>query len=176
MQKKIILIPFFLFFIAILFPTPATAIMLPLSTPELAKKSDIIVKGLVEGIEAFWAKDKSAIVSWASIRIEEIIKGSFSKKRLIVEYDGGEVDGVGFGVSDAVRMIEGEQVLLFLKSGKSKRDGSLIFNLIGQSQGKYTIDANGICKKSGFAVVGGEDIIDNNIECEKLIEIINNAK
>lgn len=149
--------------------------MLPLSTIELTERSEIVLTGSVNNVESHWAKDKSAIVSWALITIEDIIKGSFSEKKLIVEYDGGEIDGVGFGTSDAAHFAQGEQVLLFLKSGKSKKDGSIVFNLTGMAQGKYTVDSNGICKKSGFAVAGKPGSLDNNITCEKLIEIVKGA-
>ncbi|HJP19120.1 MAG TPA: hypothetical protein QF468_10750 [Nitrospinota bacterium] len=175
MTNKIISFSFLCALVAVLFSTPAAAVMKSLSTIDLTEGSEIVLTGSVNSVESHWAKNKSAIVSRASITIEEIIKGSYSESKLTVEYDGREIDGVGFGVSDAVHFVQGEKVFLFLKSGMSKKDGSLIFNLIGSAQGKYAIDNNGICKKSGFAVIGKPGTIDNNIKCEKLSEIVKGA-
>jgi len=175
MTKKIVSFSFLCALVAALFSTPAAAVMKSLSTIELTEGSEIVLTGSVNSVESHWAKNKSAIISRASIIIEEIIKGAFSENVISVEYDGGEIDGVGFGVSDAVHFVQGEMVFIFLKSGMSKKDGSMIFNLIGSAQGKYAIDNNGICKKSGFAVIGEPGTIDNNIKCEKLSEIVKGA-
>jgi hypothetical protein len=171
--KKIILIQslFFWGFMSFASST-ADAVMRSLSTSKLADNAEIVAKGSVTDIKSFWAKDKNSIVSWASIKVTEIIKGTFTGNTLTVEFKGGEVDGVGFRVSDAAKFFQDENVLLFLKSGKSKKDDSAIFNLIGRSQGKYTINVDGTCVKSGFAVVEGAEAIDNNLKCDELIKKI----
>ena len=88
-----------------------------------------------------------------------------------MEYGGGEIGNIGMKVSDqsAVPLRKGERVLLFLKSGKSKKDGQA-YNIVGKGQGKYSIDAKGIARKSGVAIMGSKENIDNNLLLDELIE------
>ena len=51
-----------------------------------------------------------------------------------------------------------------------------MYSIVGNAQGKYTVDKEGIARKSGFSVISGEDMIDNNIPVEKLIEKIRGIK
>ena len=67
--------------------------------------------------------------------------------------------------------MKGEKVLLFLKAGKSKKDGAA-YNLVGKNQGKYVVTADGIARKNGFSIEGEKEMIDNNIPVDALIEKI----
>jgi hypothetical protein len=93
----------------------------------------------------------------------------------MVEYEGGEIGDIGLRVSDQSPLIKGEKVILFLRSGKSKKEGAA-YNIVGKGQGKYVIDADGIARKGGFSIAGGKEDIDNNIPVDKLIEKINKIK
>ena len=88
-----------------------------------------------------------------------------------MEYEGGEVGEIGLKVSDQPSFTGGEEVILFLKSGKSKRDGD-IYNVVGRGQGKYVVGEDGIARKKGFSIAYGEDNIDNDIPAKDLIEKI----
>ena len=70
---------------------------------------------------------------------------------------------------------KGEKVILFLKPGKSKKDG-IVFNIVGKGQGKYTIGNDGIARKGGFSIMSGEEVIDKNIPVEVLINKIKKVK
>jgi hypothetical protein len=122
------------------------------------------------------------------IIVDQVLKGDFKdkEKKVLVEYEGGEVDGIGMGASDVPQLEEGEEVILFLKSGKSRVAGN-VQNVVGAAQGKYSIGEDGIARKGGFSVVGPnfgkekegiepkkeiKDIIDNDIPADKLIKKI----
>ena len=161
--------------VVIFITSPVTALMIPLSTEELTDQSELVIRVTVEDIQGKWSKKKDVIVTQVSIIIDKIYKGTLDEEKVIVEFDGGEVDGVGFGVSDTAQFTKGEEVLVFLKSGLSKVDG-FVYNLIGAAQGKYIIDEEGIAKKEGFSVFIAKEedktLIDNNISVDTLIKKI----
>lgn len=142
-----------------------------LSTEELTKSADAVIVGEVEDVEAQWSKDGKTIFTGAYIVVRSVIRGAIAQANITVEYEGGEIGDRGLMVSDEPTLEIGEKVILFLKSGKSKKDGS-IYKIAGKSQGKYVIDEDGIARKSGFRIVKGEEAIDNNISVDELIEKI----
>jgi len=173
MKKNSFAIKFLCLIVLCFLSSSSSAIMKGLSTEELTKASDIVIVGEVENTEAQWSKDGKTIFTSAYILINTVIKGMTSQARIIVEYEGGEIGDIGLKVSDQSPLLKGEKVILFLRSGKSKKDGGGAYNIVGKGQGKYLIDADGIARKSGFSIAGGKEDIDNNIPVDKLIEKIN---
>lgn len=173
------LINIFLFLVCEYFlSSQASAIMVGLSTEELTKASEVVLRGEVEEVEPHWSENKKTIFTSASIVISEVIKGKLEQKKIMVEYEGGEIGDIGVRVSDVSPLKKGEKVILFLKSGKSKkgeRNGS-VHNIVGRSQGKYTIGADGIARKSGFSIIKGQEVIDNDISADALIDKIKGVK
>jgi hypothetical protein len=145
------------------------------STEELTKASDLVIVGEVENVEAQWSKDEKTIFTSVYIVINNIIKGAKKQAIITVEYEGGEMGDIGLQVSDQSSLIKGEKVILFLKSGKSKKDG-FIYNIVGKNQGKYLIGEDGVARKGGFSIIGNKDNIDNNIPVDELIEKIKKAE
>ncbi len=94
---------------------------------------------------------------------------------ITVEYEGGEVGEMGLRVSDVAPLKTGEEVILFLKSGKSKIEGN-VYNIVANAQGKYTIGEDGIARKYGFSVISGQDKIDYSIPADELINKIKEVK
>lgn len=165
----------FLCFIVLCFLSSSSfAIMKGLSTEELTKASDLVIVGKVEDIEAQWSKDGRTIFTSAYIVIDNVIKGT-AQANIMIEYEGGEIGDIGLKVSDESALLKGEKVILFLKSGKSKKDG-VAYNIVGKGQGKYVIDVYGIARKRGFSIVGREENIDNNIPVDELIEKIRKGR
>jgi hypothetical protein len=146
-----------------------------LGTEELTRGSESVIIGEVEDTEAQWSKDGKTIFTKAFIVVNEIIRGRTLQKRIIIEYEGGEIGDIGLKVSDVAPLEKGERVLLFIKIGKSRGDG-FVYNIVGKAQGKYTIDDERIARKRGFSVMGGEDIIDNNIPLDELIKKIREVR
>lgn len=151
---------------------PAAGIMKGMSTEELTKASGLVIRGQVERAESHWSEDGQTIYTSVVVNVKHVIKGGWENQgKLIVEYEGGEVGDIGLEVSDTPSLKYGEEILLFLKRGRSKRNG-YVYNIVGKGQGKYTIDGNGVARKSGFSIAGDEEDIDNNIPVDVLIEKI----
>lgn len=151
------------------------AVMRGLSTEELTRNSEAVVTGEVEDVESYWSEDGKTIFTSASILVSENIRGRVLQRRITIEYEGGEIGDIGLKVSDVVPLKKGEKVLLFLKSGKGKRDG-IVYNIVGKAQGKYTIGNDRIARKRGFSLISGEDVIDNNIPVDELIKKIREVR
>jgi hypothetical protein len=149
----------------------SSATMIGLSTEVLTKQSGLVVTGEVQGTKSQWADNKKAIVTIATIAIQEVIRGGSASKKVRVKYEGGEVDGMGMRVSDAAELIGGETVLLFLNHGQQNSDG-VEYEIVGKAQGKYTIGNDNIARKKGFSVLEGREVIDNDIPVSTLIEKI----
>ncbi len=175
MKKKYFIIQFFCVMVIFLLSVPSSAIMIGMGTEEFAIKSIVAVRGEVAEVEAQWSEDGKTIVTRVSIIVTDVIRGETTSKMIMVEYEGGEIGDIGLRVSDISPFETGEDVILLLKSIKSKVEGE-VYSTVGKAQGKYTIDNEGIARKSGFSVISGEDIIDYDIPVEKLIDKIKKAK
>ena len=159
----------FTLFFLIFYLSNSSSLMLGLSTEKLTKKSDVVVEGEVEDTISEWSKDGKKIITSAYIIVSDVIKGVMPNYKITVEYEGGSVGNLELQVSDGVHLSKGERVIVFLKEGKSKKKGT-VYKIVGKSQGKYTIDKDGIARKQGFSIVQGEKVIDNNIPVEELVE------
>lgn len=160
---------------ALIWASKSSAVMKGMSTEELTRASKVVLTGYAEDVRAQWSKDGKTIFTSATITNIHVIKGEIAQKRITVEYEGGEVGDIGHKVSDAALIRKGEKVILFLKDGKSRKDGT-VFNIVGKAQGKYTIDNDGIASKGGFSITGGEENIDNNIPADVLVNKIKRIK
>lgn len=149
----------------------APAIMKALTTEKLTKASKMVILGEVEDLKSQWTENGEKIVTRATVVITRVIRGKSISKKLVVEYDGGEVGEIGLKVSDVYPLAKKEKVLLFLRP-KEKNNDTRVFNIVGKAQGKYTIHENGVARKRGFAVAGERRSIDNDIPLEELIRKI----
>ncbi len=149
--------------------------MTGLSTEELTRSSEAVVVGGVEDVESHWNQDGTSIFTTASVVVEEVVRGSVIQQMVTVEYEGGEIGEIGLKVSDVAPLERGEKVLLFLKSGKSKIDGS-VYHIVGKAQGKYLIGEDGIARKRGFALGNRKDVVESETPLGRLIEKIRNVQ
>jgi hypothetical protein len=175
MNKLSLVVKTIFFLLAIFISSHSSAIMRGMSTEELTIESDVVVQGEVKNVKAHWSRDGKTIITRAIILRQHSIKGVLGRRNIVVEYDGGEIGDIGLRVSDIAPLKEGEQVILFLQSGISKIDGE-VFHIVGKGQGKYVIGNDGIARKSGFSVIDGQELIDNNIPVDNLIEKIQKIK
>ncbi len=157
--------------------------MVGLSTEDLTKGSDTVVTGRVETTESYWSADGRTILTRATVLVSEVVKGAPGSERVFVEYEGGEVGDIGLKVSDMAPLVQGETIVLFLKTGSARRAQSVeghgagpTYNIVGKAQGKYVVDERGIARKSGFSVAGGEERIENDIPYHELINRIKSIR
>ena len=162
------------FFTLFLISSQSSALMIALSTEKLTQGSKMVIRGEVEEVESQWSEDKEIIFTRATVLVNSVFKGLCLEKRIIVEYIGGKVGDMGLGVSDSPRITEGEEVILFLTSERSKkgREHGFVYNIFGAAQGKYAIGNDGFARKGGFSILkrkNAEKGIDNNIPVDELI-------
>jgi hypothetical protein len=157
------------------FVSESVALMVGMTTEELTNESALIFEGVVEDTKSQWSKDGKTIITRVTVSYTELIKGKTKDRKVVVEYDGGVVGDTVLRVSDMADFQVGERVILFLSPGKSKKDGD-VYSMVGKSQGKYTIDGEGIARKKGFSFVPGTGFIDNNLPADKLKEKIKKVK
>ncbi|MCG6552215.1 MAG: hypothetical protein L7F77_07800 [Candidatus Magnetominusculus sp. LBB02] len=146
--------------------TQAAFALQGVSTGELVKTSELIVSGKVEKISSHWVKDKSLVVTRATVKIKEVMAGNIGRKDIIVEYEGGKVGDLELKLTDAVSLSQGEEVILFLHQAQSALSGTVYVITCG-AQGKYAIK-NGNASKGGFTIDANHDVVDNNIAIEDL--------
>ena len=158
-----------------LLPVLSPAHMVGVSTEELARGSDLVVEGTVEGTTSQWSNDGTTIYTSATVVIQRVIRGKTEQNRVVVEYEGGKVGRDGLKVSDVAEMAKGEKVLLFLTRGRSRKDG-FAFHTVGKAQGKYTVGDDGIARKKGVSLGRGREVIDAEIPVDVLIEKIQSVQ
>jgi hypothetical protein len=135
-------------FILVAFPglDAAMALMLEMTTPELTRQAQAIVRGTVKDMRSEWDPDRRFIWTLVSISVSLSIKGDREAgQEVIVKIPGGVVGQVGQVTEDTPIFKKGEDVLLFLKPVVYR--GKKIFRVTGNFQGKHTIKDNMVIEK-----------------------------
>ena len=110
-----------------------------LSFDQVARESDLIVRGTVESTFTAWDDAHEVIFTYATIRVNRYFGESTGPDTLVVREVGGTVDGytqeaIGF---PAIR--QGENVVLFL----SRWDDGNEYRIHAYNQGKYLVGNRG---------------------------------
>ena len=106
-------------FVSSMLPLPFTvaaqakAVDSPLE--ELINGADSVVVGTVVEHDSYWNDEHTRIYTSVLLSIEERLKGTADRDRVIVTSLGGEVDEIGLLVSEMPRFDQGERVVVFLK-------------------------------------------------------------
>jgi hypothetical protein len=174
-KRSVKIFIFTIMLLILCFSSVSFAVMTGLSTRKLALNSNIVIKGEVVEIVSQWTEGRTAIFSTATIRIEEMVTGSYDKENVKVVYDGGVIDGIGMKVSDTASFKKGETVILFLTPDLKLRKVQA-YRVYGRAQGKYLIGKDNIARKRGFSTVSGAREIDNDLSVDELIEKIREFK
>jgi len=122
------------------------ALMLEMSTPELTKKAEAIVRGKVKDMRSEWDVERRFIWTIVTISVSKSIKGdSLEGQDVIVKIPGGVVGRIGQETEDAPIFKKGEEVLLFINPEVYR--GEKVFRVTGNFQGKHTIRDNIVIEK-----------------------------
>ena len=110
-----------------------------LSFDQVARESDLIVRGKVESTFSAWDDAHEVIFTYATIRVNRYFGESTGPDTLVVREVGGTVDGytqeaIGF---PAIR--QGENVVLFL----SRWDNGSEYRIHAYNQGKFLVGNRG---------------------------------
>jgi len=162
------------------------AIMIKLSLRKLTVEADAIILGKVKDTQSQWSVDKSVILTIVTLQVNEILKGKIDSNEVLLQYPGGEVGDIGLKASDMPTFQRNELVLVFLKSisdFQNTKHSPVItqnlfpaFSIIGAAQGKYSIDIDGIARKSDYNLISKDSQSDIELPLEtlkaKIIRII----
>jgi hypothetical protein len=113
MAKFIVL--FLLTFLATTLPSNSFCQQTNSKLKLLTDNADLILTGKVSGQKSNWNKDKSRINTEATLLVDEYLKGNNNGNSVLVNYPGGEVDGIGELYTHMPTFENNEDVLVFLK-------------------------------------------------------------
>lgn len=119
---------------------------------ELSSISELVtdtVVAVVEHVSSRWNQERTMIYSYATLYVEQSLKGSHHGKHITVRYLGGEVGSIGAFVSEEPTFTRGERVKVFLK-----REESGEFSVVGGSEGKVSLTTDGIVEPLGYSYSG----------------------
>jgi hypothetical protein len=119
---------------ALLVAAPALAAhATAVSVEQLARASDAVVRGRVEGARAERSEDGLRISTSYSVRTFAVLRGRAPPIARVV-VPGGVLGRVGQRVDGAPTLSRGEELILFLR-----RSGTASFAVTGLAQGKFTV-------------------------------------
>lgn len=118
----------------------------------LAKRAQIIAVGKVLSTRAQWEENKSRIVTYVTVSVDQYLKGT-AERTITIASPGGEVDGVGELYSHTVDFSNNEEVVVFAEKEKQGR-----YRVSGGQQGKLTVTRD---KLSGKVLVGNTRTLDD---------------
>lgn len=104
-----------------------------LSVEDMSRKSTTIVRGRVTSCQG--EQQGSSIVTRCRVQILENWKGSLSEPSFVIP--GGQANGLIQSISGAPKVIEGQEYVLFLWTGRSG-----VAQVIGLSQGLFDLAAD----------------------------------
>ena len=112
---------------------------------ELTDQASHVIVGKVIAKRSSWDSQKTKIYTDVRISVDEVIKGSLNKREIVIRHLGGEIpeEDIGMKVSDMSEFNVGEDVLIFIKPGRSKGK----YKLVGKTQGKYTLKNGTVLEK-----------------------------
>jgi hypothetical protein len=127
-------------------------VLKPLTTDELASRSDVIVVGKVTERKSEWNNNKSRIYTRVTLAVDQCLKGDAAQKTITVTTLGGEVDGVGELYTHTPSFKQEEKVVVFAQKDKQ---GSL--RVVGGEQGKLVVRED---EQTGMPIVTGSKTLD----------------
>ena len=95
------------------------------SDDEMIIEARAIIRGRVLGIETGIDEQQDRIYTFVTIRVQEVLKGQITQRKIVLKQPGGEYGSRGSIVFGAPQFNVGEQVVLYLDTW---RDGSLRVN------------------------------------------------
>ena len=128
---------------------------------QLSEKSDVIITGKVTQQNASWNESRTRIYTYATIQVDEYLKGGNTGNSIVVSYPGGEVGDIGEFYTHTPKFVNNEEVLVFLKKDKA---GSS-YKVVNGEEGKLTVISD---------AKTGEKITSQNVRVNTLTAQIKN--
>ena len=109
-----------------------------MTVEQLTIASPLVVRGTVGAVQVRWTADRTAIATWAAVRVTDALKGA-SANFILVRQIGGQVGDVVHHIEGAAKFVEGEDVVLFLEPTP---DESGVYVLYAMAAAKVTLAPN----------------------------------
>ena len=106
---------------------------------EIVDESDVILTGIVVGMESSYNGDESQIYTEIWITVDSVMKGTSVASTVIVREAGGTVDSVSEYVTGTSRWVYAEKALVFLQEDT---EGNGFYYTTNSTQGKVAIYAD----------------------------------
>ena len=116
------------------------AAMLKKDLQTLTRESDLIVIGKVVKIDS-QIEEKGKIFTYASIKVDEYVKGKPKQGEIVIMVAGGRVGELSMWVSEAVKFTLNQTSLLFLSHLRNN-----LYRVVGGVQGKLTVEKGMVCE------------------------------
>lgn len=136
--------------------------MVPMSISALTERASTVVRVKVERSAGAWGPAQRHIYTYSEVEVSEVLRGEVQLgAQLLVRSLGGEIGGQGMRVPGAPRLVDGEDVVLFLQEAP-KEPG--VFRVVGMSQGLYRVVEDGsddpklVSGMAGVALVGDSGV------------------
>lgn len=113
------------------------ASLLPVSLDEMVERAETIVAGRVVEQEARFNDDRTLILTYTTLAVDETLAGKAGATVVVSEY-GGQVGDLGLVVPGMPSFVKGERVVLFLC-----HDDLGLLRTCGATQGRLSLMANG---------------------------------
>ena len=123
-----------LFFLCVLCPA-FFAQQMVVELKDLSKGADVILTGKVTQQTSSWNEDNTRIYTYATIQVDEYLKGNNGGSPVVVRYLGGEVGDIGEQYSHMPSFEDQEDVLIFLKKNETSSD----YKVFAGEDGKISI-------------------------------------
>lgn len=122
-------------------PTASEAtIVVPLTIEQMQSRSNTIVRAVVLDSNSEWDRSEKHIFTYTRLKVLEAFKGKQSVGEIIrIRTLGGEVGDVGMAVAGTAKFQASEEVVIF---GRTDRYDAANFQVVGMSQGKFSIQKN----------------------------------
>lgn len=130
---------------------PATATTIQSFTfDELAVQAEVVFEGRV--IDVRVEESEGLIYTWVRFDVEDVVKGHVPGQELELRFLGGETLDASVRVAELEFPAEGERGIYFVES----LEPGLVNPLLGWSQGRFTIERDGLGGEFVRAGEGGE--------------------
>lgn len=115
-------------------------IVVPLTLEQMQTRSNVVVRAVVLDSVSEWDRSEKHIFTFTRLKVLETFKGTNSVGEIIrIRTLGGEVGEVGMAVAGTAKFQPSEEVVIF---GRTDRYDAANFQVVGMSQGKFSIKKN----------------------------------
>lgn len=119
------------------------------SVQDLAASSDVAIHGSVLSVQSAWNETRSLIVSYVTLQVTEVLRGSPPPGPAVLRVPGGVLpeEDLGMRVSGAAEFRPGEEVVVLLRRPVEagfvrEAAGPAFYRVAGGALGKFAVEVD----------------------------------